>query len=1145
MGKLVIRLLGPFGAERDGRAVAIGLSDARLLAALALPRDPIARAELAASVLHLSPTTIGPQLSRLARTLGVARLHEVSAPRSGRIRLAGGIAEVDALTYRDRAERALAAADRVPPGRDRTAGRDVLDELLAADDLWGGPVDPALDLDTGDHPVAAAIAELHALRARHRTEARRRLLAAGDPGIDRLERWAHEAPDDAAAWHALLDRALDGGGPDAASAQVESWEALLAAGPAPDPPIPVELAAAHARVRAERLLGPSDGTDAVSGRDDRTVREPVGRRPAVERLDELVDTVAGRHGAIVTIAGRAGTGKTLLLDRTSTSATARGVSVVRIDLEEVSSVHTAWTTALGARWREGLADERARRQLVRLVDGVETLFGWRAPTGDEPADVAATVARLAADVLRITARARPLLIVLDNAHRAGPELDEALARLGPALRTLPCGIVVAFRPDELTGGRRLGDHEPSVELGPLDEDDAVSLLREVRGLDLSPTEYRRAHAMTGGVPLALMAFDVADLAPPAHAIGRSPDAAGTDAGADRAEAAEPAVDVLRATVARLGEDERYALGLAALAGHGTFFDPDLVAELAHGDRSVVDALERELDRAVIVVRADGRGRFSHRRWQELAYDALGPEIPPIAHGQAFAHLLRRGAPPGAVADHAAAIAHHASRSGRAPIDRTAAVHHLVETADQLAGCWEYGLAMTLYGTALDLATTDERYDILLARARCARLAARWDDAERDLTEAADWAAYRNDAPREAEALLSAAMVTWDPSRLAGTLASRLRNVLERLGPELVTLRWRVAACLGGGLYQDGSSALTPDLAPIVRDATARPESIRPPQQRAEMLMWARKALMGHVTARESLALTRRMARAAEASTFLRANALLAAVVDLVRLGRHGPARRVSVRYGELAERTSSPVHAYVAATLDGLWALADGSWDAADEAIDRAGRLGVFGGLTSMQVVYGQRLWLDRERGVVDGDAELAIRVAAMLPADGAIPLWTTVGAWLHAHGGDHELAERTLAAVAGRTGGFRDVTPGAMRVGFLALAAETVALITAGRGPGGDPSAWAAAIERALAAEPDRCVLIGWPTVILGPRLRYEGLAARAAGAFDRADGLLAAAREAPWCTPAFAGRITAERDANRLDADSTFAVAPPYRLP
>jgi hypothetical protein len=263
---------------------------------------------------------------------------------------------------------------------------------------------------------------------------------------------------------------------------------------------------------------------------------------------------------------------------------------------------------------------------------------------------------------------------------------------------------------------------------------------------------------------------------------------------------------------------------------------------------------------------------------------------------------------------------------------------------------------------------------------------------------------------------------------------------------------------------------------------------------AEVLMWVRKGLLDVEPPDCTLQMAVRMRQLARGSSYLTGNAILASLVDRIRLGDDERARRDSSAYRALAGATGSPVHGYIAATLDALWSLHDGQFDDAAEAISVAEQLGrEFGGTTARQVVAGQRVVLARERGVMT--PQLVAQIDAHRPVDGRIPLWNIAIAWLQADCGLWAPAGDRLRPIAARTDDFRALPRGPHRIAALAFAAEALFRLELAGCASPDDRRTARCVSTLLDAHQDRQVLVGWPVAHLGPTRRYVGLSAVVGG--------------------------------------------------
>jgi DNA-binding SARP family transcriptional activator len=600
-------------------------------------------------------------------------------------------------------------------------------------------------------------------RARH--GAASAMLAAGD-WLDALEIATADAradPYDEEAVRLAMRANVQGGRPALALAAYAGLAATLAEDLGTDPA--PETSALHTAIlRGEAAAAPA-------GR--RTTVHLVGRTSQLEHLDGLADRLSDGRVRIAVVSGEAGIGKTTLL-RTWSQARADAGDVVLFGTcgaLERSAPLDAVLVAMAEHLRRSddaaalLGDDAG---VLAPLLGLDTVApaDRRTALPVDPALGAAGLYAALTGVLRRIAGDRGLVLVIDDAHLAGPTLAEWLAFAGR--RALPMLVVTAVRPTEATPFAAAD----VVNVGPLDRAATAELVGAERADDL----YTRS----GGHPLFLseLARAADDHLPPSLIAAVE----------DLCEQLGAAGDLLR-TAAVLGND----------------LDVDLIASVV--GRPPLDVLaDVELAEArQLLVEESGRYSFRH----DLVRDALAGGTraarAALLHREAATALDRRpGADPVAVAEHAR-LGGDVALAGRAL--RTAAL--------RAAERFDHATAEDLLGQSLGLA---EQEQTRLARARVRIRRGEYGGADRDATaapgaegsEVRAWAAYFDrrfdDAVGHAR---DGELAAGDPALRArcqivggrtlharGDLAEAERLLVEATGAAVGTDRLTAAAWLG-------------------------------------------------------------------------------------------------------------------------------------------------------------------------------------------------------------------------------------------------------------------------------------------------------------------------------------------------------------
>lgn len=424
-----------------------------------------------------------------------------------------------------------------------------------------------------------------------------------------------------------------------------------------------------------------------------------GRRAFVGRRSELatVDVELRRRGtgwSTVAVGGEPGIGKTRFLAEVQRRAERAGWVVVAGRTAEPATPFSALADALAPVM---LVDPPVARGLPRhLADALAMIPGQTCVA------VRAFLAQLAGD--------RPLLVILDDMHRADADtielIDHVLRHPGGHRAVL----AVAYRPRQLPGrlAAVLSRAATDLRLGPLSPTEGTTLLDP----PMSAAAADRLHACAEGNPLYLSVL--------------------VRAGTDAPDAALPA-DVramLCAEVDVLPAGRRAVLDAAAVLG--AVFDPEpLPAVVDRPDPQVWAAMDDLVEADLL--RADGgfgRLRFRHPLLWQAVYQSAGAGWRRGAHARAARLLATRGAPAELLAPHVAEAAEMGDETAIRVLVRAAAAQRW--RAPVAAARW--------YGAALRLLPADRRQParrgrLLLAEAECLATAGQHATSQQAVTEA--------------------------------------------------------------------------------------------------------------------------------------------------------------------------------------------------------------------------------------------------------------------------------------------------------------------------------------------------------------------------------------------------------------------------
>ncbi|MCW0213491.1 MAG: AAA family ATPase [Pseudonocardia sp.] len=465
------------------------------------------------------------------------------------------------------------------------------------------------------------------------------------------------------------------------------------------------------------------------------VRSPapdlVGRTSELGRLREAADrAVAGTQ--VVLVSADAGGGKSALVAAFRAERAAAGWTTAVGCCPEVDGAPPAWA------WRELVEEVLAAHPTDADMD--ERLAALRA--GPTAAQETFWIARAVVDLLHGAARSGPLLLVLDDLHRAEGETLQLLRSVVAGLAGAPVLVVATLRPAEVgpdVQAALAALAEPTadrIEVGGLGPDEVRTLLARHGVAGADPATVALVADRTGGNPLF-----VRELARLIAAEGVAAAGHAVPAGVR---------DVLRRRLARLPGPAQTVLRQASVLGRDV--DVDVLAQLTADEDAALDALELGVLGGLLTEPAPGRVRFTHA----LVCDTLYADIPRLRRTRLHAATLDVLA--ATHPDDHAALARHALAAGPSVPAERAAEHAAAAAgaADRFGARRE---AARLWGAAVELAAAagmDVQREMAL---RCAHVSALANAGESIAAVRARRAAV--DRAREWPQLLVSALTSYD------------------------------------------------------------------------------------------------------------------------------------------------------------------------------------------------------------------------------------------------------------------------------------------------------------------------------------------------------------------------------------------------
>ncbi|SDM74673.1 helix-turn-helix transcriptional regulator [Allokutzneria albata] len=394
------------------------------------------------------------------------------------------------------------------------------------------------------------------------------------------------------------------------------------------------------------------------------------REGELERIAACLESAARGKGHVLVIEGRAGIGKTRLVQDTRALAKERGFG-------RLQAVGDALESAMA--W--GVVRQMVERSVSRYNGEIRERI-LAGPSGDalaalDAAEADPSEAELARTLHSLwwvavdLSSTRPLLITVDDAHWADLSSAQFLVYLSRRIADLPIALVVATRPPaENTGPlAQLSVSRQAERLlpRPLSPSALAAAVAAAGGMRAAPEVVAELHSASGGNPfLARVLVD--ELA----ALGLPLDEPST---AERVGRLGPST-VFRAALGRLPANSVRLAGAAAVLGIGS--DPWQAGALADLDAMELSVAVESLVAANVLTGESDHLVFVHPVVREAVLADLGPVARAGLHARAARELWAAKAP-------ADRIAAHLAQAPRGTLPNAAEVLRKAATALLAAG----------------------------------------------------------------------------------------------------------------------------------------------------------------------------------------------------------------------------------------------------------------------------------------------------------------------------------------------------------------------------------------------------------------------------------------------------------------------------
>jgi class 3 adenylate cyclase len=260
-----------------------------------------------------------------------------------------------------------------------------------------------------------------------------------------------------------------------------------------DEPEIVRIKGADEPVAVYRLLSMGEQHRAV----ERTESNLVGRRWERSAVEGLLDRAIDGHGAVVTVVGSPGIGKSRLVREAAALAAAHGVEVFTAYCEShATDIHfhvvaRLLRAATGVRGLDGSAARDRVRSRVPDADPEDLLLfddllgiadpEVKLPKIDPDAWRRRLTALVNADSL---ARQVPTVYVIEDAHWIDEVSESMIAEFLTVIPQTPSLVLVTYRP-EYRGALSQAGGAQSIALAPLSDSETAALVCELLGSDPS------------------------------------------------------------------------------------------------------------------------------------------------------------------------------------------------------------------------------------------------------------------------------------------------------------------------------------------------------------------------------------------------------------------------------------------------------------------------------------------------------------------------------------------------------------------------------------------------------------------------------------------------------------------------------------